>query len=174
MITIISGTNRANNLTSRVCEYYKKQLTENGESVQLFSLEELPSNFAFNNDVYSNADSKFSELVNQYIKGVDKLVIVSPEYNGSFPGVLKTFIDGVWPEMFRNKKVALVGVASGRAGNLRGNDHLTTIFHYLGVEVLSYKIAISGIDGLIAPDGDLADNKTKEVIIKQIQSFLKF
>ena len=70
----------------------------------------------------------------------EKFVFITPEYNGSFPGVLKAFIDGMrFPGTFEGKKCALVGISAGTQGGALAMSHLTDIFNYLGMTVLANK-----------------------------------
>ena len=100
-------------------------------------------------------------------------ISVVPEYNGSFSGVLKAFIDTWEPKRVIGKKSALVGLAAGRAGNLRGMDHMTNILHYLQFDVLHFKIPISKIYDYIS-DGKLTDLETVDLIKKQMSLFQNF
>ncbi len=174
MTTLICGTNRPNNVTSIVVRAYAELLKSKGEPAQILELEHLPQDFIFRNDVIGEKNPVFSELVVKYIAKVERIVIISPEYNGGFPGVLKSFIDAVWPADMKGKRVALVGVASGRAGNLRGMDQLTNILHYLSVHVLPFKVPISSIDKYLNEARELTDENTLAVLNKQVDLFLNF
>lgn len=174
MITIICGTNRPQNVTKHIAALYESKLQVNGVETKLLTLEDLPHDFAFNNDVYGDTSEGFHKVVQEYIVHAEKLVVVMPEYNGSVPGVLKAFIDGIWPEILRGKKAAMVGVASGRSGNVRGMDHLTNIFNYLEIEVLPYKVPISGIDALLDENRQLQDSKAIDMIDRQVEKLLVF
>jgi len=66
-----------------------------------------------------------------------------------------------------------VGVASGKAGNLRGLDHLTSILNHLEVDVMAQKSYVSSLMKLIN-EGEVTDQETKVIIEKQIERFLSF
>ena len=84
------------------------------------------------------------------IQSCDKFVFVVPEYNGSFPGVFKAFVDGLkYPASFKDKKCALVGISSGTQGGALALSHLTDIFNYLGMNVLALKGAHSPYRNLL-------------------------
>jgi NAD(P)H-dependent FMN reductase len=72
------------------------------------------------------------------------------------------------------KKAMLVGVADGRAGNLRGLDHMTNILHYLKMHVLYNKLPLSRINEEVDMEGKVLKPSTKLVIEQQIEEFLKF
>ncbi len=170
MITIISATNRPYSNTLKVSEKYAQLIEKQGLTAKILSLEQVPADIAFN-EVFSNRSEKFQQLLEEYVIPVQKFVIIAPEYNGSFPGILKIFFDAIHPDLNRGKKVALVGVASGRAGNLRGMDHLTGILNYLGMHVHPYKLPISSVLTLINADGELIEPTTIKVIEKQLNDF---
>src|SRR3546814_10980139 len=76
----------------------------------------------------------------------EKFILIIPEYNGSFPGILKIFVDACqFPDSFFNKKAALVGLSSGKYGNVRGVDHFTGVCHYVRLQVLPLRIHIPHI-----------------------------
>ncbi len=159
MITIISSTNRPDSNSLKIAQFYSKIMEKQGVKSEILSLEKVPVDIAFN-ELFSRRSTEFQELLDRYIIPVQKYVIIAPEYNGSFPGILKTFIDAMHPELIRGKKVALVGVSNGRAGNLRGMDHLTGILHYLGLHVHPNKLPISSVLSLLDDNGNLTDDTT--------------
>lgn len=172
MITVICATHRPQNQTLKVVEKYREILEKEGEEVLLLQMDELPSPFLGSN-TFAEVTHGLEEVVRQKIEPSQKLVIIAPEYNGSYPGIFKAFLDAVGPEVWRGKKVALVGVASGRAGNLRGMDHLTDVMHHLRAEVFSLKVPISHLYSLMA-DGEVADEVTLDILTQQAKEFLEF
>ena len=173
MITVIAGTNRTENNSVKVAHHCAGVLSGLGSESQVFSLEQLPPDFAFS-AAFGGNSAAFDALVEKYIVPVHKIVIVAAEYNGSYPGVLKTFIDCVSPSIWNGKRAALVGISSGRSGNVRGLEHLTGVLHYLKVEVLSAKPVLSGIEGLIDSSGDINEEEAQKVLKEQANAFLGF
>ena len=173
MITIISATNRPNSNTFKVSKKYAQLLEKQGLTCKLLTLEQVPMDIAFN-EVFNKRSESFQQLLEEYIIPVQKFVIIAPEYNGSFPGILKIFLDAIHPDLNRGKKVALAGVASGRAGNLRGMDHLTGILNYLGMHVHPNKLPISSVLTLMNAEGELVEENTLKVIEKQLVEFAKW
>ena len=167
MITVISGTNRKDSMTLRVAALYTKMLREVAEEdVHLLSLEGL--------NVWERSE-KLLETEERLLKPSDKFAIIMPEYNGSFPGILKTMIDNTdIRNCWWHKKVMLTGVADGRAGNLRGMEHMTNILHYLKMNVLYNKIPLSRINEEIDKEGNLLKDDTLNVIQQQIEEFVHF
>jgi hypothetical protein len=68
----------------------------------------------------------------------------------------------------------LTGLADGRAGNLRGLEHMTGILQYLHVHVYWDKLPLSRISEEIDSDGKLLKPTTEAVIKAQVEGFLRF
>jgi chromate reductase len=144
MVTIIASTNRPGSSTLQLALYYQKQLAAKGMEAGLLSLAQLPPNL-IETDLYGKRSEAFNEI-QDIITATDKFLFVIPEYNGSYPGVLKVFIDACsFPESFYDKKAALVGLSSGKYGNIRGIDHFTGVCHYLNLHIMPLKIHIASI-----------------------------
>lgn len=173
MITLIAGTNRPNSNTLRLSAYYQKQLAERGVESKLVSLTELPDTL-ISSDLYGKRSEQFQQIQDIVNVG-NKFLFVIPEYNGSFPGVLKTFIDACkFPESFYGKKAALVGLSSGKYGNVRGLEHFTGICHYIHLEVMPLRIHISDIANELNSDGNLWKEDTLKFTNQQIDKFITF
>lgn len=172
-ITIISATNRPDSNTEKVANYYKTNLSNLGTDVEVFSLINLPVS-VLHSDLYGKRSAEFQEIMSKYIESQNKFIFIAPEYNGSFAGILKVFLDAVPPKTWLDKKACLTGVSTGRAGNLRGMEHLTNILNYLKINVYHNKLPISKVDTLIDSTGQLSDSDTQKVINLQIEGFLKF
>ncbi len=173
MITLIAGTNRPDSNTLKLTQYYQKQLANKGCQAQVLDLKDLPENL-ISSDLYGKRSPEFQKIQDQ-ISASDKFLFVIPEYNGSFPGVLKTFVDACkFPDSFKGKKAALVGLSSGKYGNVRGLEHFTGICHYIHLNVLSLRIHISAIDQELNADGELWKEDTVKFTDQQMELFLNF
>lgn len=173
MITIISGTNRKNSNSLKVANYYQRQLALKGLGSEVLSLEELPHDFIVS-DLYG-ARSEAFQTIQERITLSTKFIFVIPEYNGSFPGVLKTFIDGcLFPDSFMGKKAALVGISSGKYGNIRGVEHFTGVCHYLNLHTLPLRIHIPHIRQELDETLNLYKEDTLYFTNQQIDQFIQF
>lgn len=173
MITIISGTNRKESNTLKLAGYYQRQLKAKGFESELLSLCDLPHDLLFS-DLYGKRSEAFQSIQNR-ISASSKFIFVIPEYNGSFPGVLKIFIDAcTFPESFFGKKAALVGLSSGKYGNIRGIDHFTGICHYINMHVLPLRIHIPAISKEFDENSDLFKEDTVKFVNQQIENFISF
>ncbi|HVY75174.1 MAG TPA: NADPH-dependent FMN reductase [Puia sp.] len=164
MYLIISGTNRKGSYTLRIAEFYQQLLREKGIDAPVLSLVGL--------DVLERNPS-IVELEQQLLFPAQKMIFISPEYNGSIPGVLKCLIDIADRKVWPGKKALLTGVSRGRAGNLRGMDHLTGILHYVQMVVHPNKLPISVVDTLFDKNG-LGHAETLRAVNKQLDEFIAF
>ena len=174
MIKIIVGTNRKNSVSKTIAELYQRLLNERGEQSEILELENLPSDF-IEGALYENngKHDSYNEFHDQLVDG-KKFVFIVPEYNGSFPGILKTFIDGMtYPNTFRNKKCALVGISSGIGGGGIAMSHLTDIFHYLGMHVLALKPRLAKIEQNMT-DNLLTNRLYMDLLQTQADMLLEF
>ncbi|RAU81671.1 NADPH-dependent FMN reductase [Pontibacter arcticus] len=174
MITLISGTNRPASLTRAIVSLYASKLEEKGMAYQILDLAELPEDFVISALYdYTGKNEAFNKL-GAMVANSEKFVFVVPEYNGSFPGVLKAFIDGLdYPFTFKNKKAALVGLSSGMQGGLLATSHLTDIFNYLGMHVLAQKLKLAFISKNF--DGkELTNELYAQLLEEQVESFINF
>jgi chromate reductase len=174
MISIISSTNRQDSRTIKVARFYKELLDSKGVETQIIDLALLPPDFAFS-ALYHNQGK--NELFNLFIKQVNeskKFVFIVPEYNGSFPGILKTFIDGMeYPAGFRDKKCAMLGISAGSQGSSLALSHLTDIFNYMNMYVLPSKPRLARLD-TVFEDGKITDRFLADLVNKQAQDLIDF
>ena len=165
MYTIISGTNRVESHTEKVAAEYCRILQEKNIDATIFSLKNVDV-------LHRNKD--FLRIENEILFPSQKFIFIIPEYNGTFPGVLKAMIDtSEIKKAWYGKKALLTGVSTGRAGNLRGMDHLSACLHYMKMNVHYNKLPISVIDKVIDKNNRLND-ATLNAIDEQLNEFIIF
>ncbi|MGH2647169.1 MAG: NADPH-dependent FMN reductase [Ginsengibacter sp.] len=165
MYTIISGTNRIGSHTEKVAAEYQCLLKEKDIDAGIFSLKNL--------DVLSRTP-EFLKIENEILIPTQKFIFILPEYNGTFPGVLKAMIDNSdIRKAWYHKKALLTGLSTGRAGNLRGMDHLSASLNYLKMDVHHNKLPISVIDKVMDANGRL-NEETIKAIEEQLTEFIKY
>jgi chromate reductase len=120
-------------------------------------------------------DDSFLKMEDELLKPATRFIIIMPEYNGSYPGILKLLIDNTdIAKVWWHKKVLLTGVSTGRAGNLRGMDHLTGVLLYLKMIVHPNRLPISVVDKLLDGENHFSNKETINAIQTQLDEFLKF
>jgi NAD(P)H-dependent FMN reductase len=166
MITIISGSNRDDNNTKKVAFEYQRFLAQKHITANVFSLDEI--NSTLRND-------SFIQSENEVLVPTEKFIIIMPEYNGSYPGILKLMMDNTdIKKVWWYKKVLLTGVSTGRAGNLRGMEHLTGVLLHMRMQVHYNRLPISVVDKLMDDQDHFTDPATLNAINIQLDEFLKF
>jgi len=166
MITIISGTNRNDNNTKKVALEYQRLLAEKGIVSTVLALDEV--------NVFKR-DNAFLHLEKDILIPTEKFIIIMPEYNGSYPGILKLLIDNTnVKEAWWHKKVLLTGVSTGRAGNLRGMEHLTGSLLHMKMLVHPNRLPISVVNTLMDSNNQFINQDTLKAINAQLKEFIDF
>jgi len=174
VIYIISGTNREQAVSFQVAQIYQQEFNDLGMASEIIDLQKLPVDYLFSG-LYDNAGkSQEMNAIRKKMKEGKKFVFVIAEYNGSFPGVLKAFIDGLeFPDTFTNKKCALVGLSAGMQGAVLAMSHLTDILNYCGAHVLAQKPKLGSIGAHIG-DGVITNERYMKHIKLQVKQLLDF
>jgi NAD(P)H-dependent FMN reductase len=166
MYTIISATNRIKSHTEKIAYEYQQLFKNKGVFAEVFTLVGL-------NVLERNPE--FIKIENEVLIPTQKFIFIMPEYNGTFPGVLKSMIDitdvkNVWWW----KKALLTGISTGRAGTLRGMDQITASLHHMNVFVHPNKLPISSIDNVMNSEGKITNHATIAAINLQLEQFINF
>ncbi|WP_425390820.1 NADPH-dependent FMN reductase [Ekhidna sp.] len=174
MITIISGTNRKNSVSKQVALQYQDILNDHGVESTIVDLEKLPADF-ISSALYENQGTNVDfNPIREHMKEAQKYVFIVPEYNGSFPGILKTFLDALeFPGTLKGKKCAMVGLSSGVQGGVMAMSHLTDIFNYLGMHVLALKPKLIRINGKME-NGKVTDEADLRRLVGQAKAIIEF
>ncbi len=172
-ILIICGTNRPGANALRVANVTLAHYRKANVPVELFSLADLPQEI-FDPASYATKPPAMVEIQQRVLRAAG-LHVVTPEYNGSFPGVLKYFIDMLkFPESFEAKPVAFIGEAAGIWGGLRPVEQLSQIFAYRNAHIFPDRVFIPGVNGKFDTQGNFSDASINERLEKQAIGFAAF
>lgn len=170
-LLVISGTNRPGANARRVADRLVHHYSAAGVAHELFSLAELPA-VAFAPETYAEKPPEIV-AVRERVENAAGLHVVTPEYNGGFPGVLKYFIDLLkFPESFEDKPVAFVGEAAGQWGALRPVEQLQQLFAYRNAHLFPERVFIPKVND--AFDGDVLSDEYDDRLRKQCDGFAVF
>jgi chromate reductase, NAD(P)H dehydrogenase (quinone) len=149
------------------------QLVPQDAALEVFELDGIPG---FNQDEEQNPPAKVAEL-KQRVRNADAILIVTPEYNYSVPGVLKNAID--WASRpygdsaWNGKPVAIMGASIGTIGTARAQYHLRQMFVFLNMFPINQpEVMIGNAAERFDPQGNLADEATKDHIRRLLQSLV--
>ena len=106
------------------------------------------------------------ELVNEdLVKQYDRIIMIVPEWNISFPWTFKKMIDDSgYPSYFENKNILLVGTSNTTFGNIVGINHLALVFEWIGARVID-RICVPHIDKKFANDDIQVDERLNDTVI---------
>lgn len=141
------------------------ELVPDNMSLEIFDLEGLP---LFNQDLENDPPAKLREFKSK-IKAADAILIASPEYNYSIPGVLKNALDCAsrpyGDNALAGKPVAIMGASIGMLGTARAQYHLRQSFVFLNMNALnSPEVMVPFASEKNFPEGRLADQKARDLI----------
>jgi chromate reductase len=151
-----------------------QQLVPEGAELEIVTLDEIPP---FNQD-FENDEPAAVRSFKEKIHHADSLLVVTPEYNYSIPGVLKNAID--WASrptgtsVLEGKPAAIMGIG-GRFGTVRAQQHLRQVFHYLNMPVLlKPEVHVMAAWEKFDDDGNLTDDKTREQIQALVEALVQW
>ena len=151
------------------------ELVPEGATIDIFELGGIPG---FNQDEEQNPPAKVAELKRR-IREADAILIVTPEYNYSVPGVLKNAID--WASRpygdsaWNGKPAAIMGASVGTIGTARAQYHLRQMFVFLNMFPINQpEVMIGNASERFDAAGNLTDDTTKDFIRQLLQSLVNW
>jgi len=161
-IAVIHGTNRPNNRSERVVDYFEKYISNNENTdVRVVKISELE------NKPDGNKDESKIPAYTEIVEWADAFIIVIPEYNHSFPGSLKQLLDKEY-EFYRRKAVGLVGVSNGGWGGTRAVEHIKPVLNELGLSMPKTAMYFPRVSEIIDNDSKVLD----ETLDERTETFL--
>jgi len=172
-IVIISGTNRPGSNTRKVAALIEGYYQAAGFTPEILDLADLPAEI-FLPSSYAEKPASFAAF-SDAVLAADGLHMVTPEYNGSLPGVLKYFIDMLpFPESFEGRPVAFTGLAAGQWGALRPVEQLQAIFGYRNAHIFPTRVFLPGVGSLLSEEGRMTDEDISARLHAQAVGFATF
>jgi len=173
MITLLIGTNRPGSNTRKVARHVEEVYAELNTPLGVIDLADLPAEI-FHPGSYTEKPKAFRPFAEAILQSPG-LVVVTPEYNGGMPGVLKYFIDMLkFPESFERRPVCFVGCAAGIWGALRPVEQLQLIFGYRNAFLYPERVFLPKINDLLDGEGKLKDPDLRERLKNQAVGFIDF
>ncbi len=167
-----AGSLRKNSYNKSLLRAALELLPEDAE-LEVFDLDGIPP---YNQDLENQPVEKVKEFKAR-IKAADAILIATPEYNYSIPGVLKNAIDSAsrpyGDNAFAHKPVAIMGASPGMIGTARAQYHLRQCFVFLSCFALNQpEVMVSFAQEKIDKDGKVTDQKTRELIRQLLESLV--
>lgn len=173
MITLVVGTNRPGSNARKVAGHIEEIYGELNEPLKVLDLAQLPPEI-FHPSSYAEKPPGFKPFSDGVLRA-SGLVVITPEYNGSLPGVLKYFIDMLkFPESFERRPVCFIGEAAGMWGALRPVEQLQAIFGYRNAYIYPERVFMPRINDLLDEQGRLKDPELVGRLRAQQKGFIEF
>ena len=162
-IPVILGTARKGRASAHAARFLVEQINKReGLATELIDLAQLPMPV---DDVGGAIkDAAFSAKMN----AADALVIVTPEYNHSFPGLLKHVLDSCLEE-YIHKAVGVAGVSAGPFGGTRVIENFLPVFRELGLVAIFWDVNFGSVNKVFDQSGQLLD----QAFLRRTDKFLK-
>ena len=172
-MTLIVGTNRPGSNTRKVAAQVEQIYAGLKVPLKVVDLAQLPPEI-FSPSSYAEKPAAFKPFADAVLQA-EGLVIVTPEYNGSVPGILKYFIDMLkFPESFEKRPVCFIGLAAGIWGALRPVEQLQMIFGYRNAYLFPERVFMPRIYDLLDETGKLNDPEIVKRLQGQAAGFVEF
>jgi len=162
-IPVILGTVRAGRMSAHAARLIERELGKySGVETELIDIAQLP--LPINDAGEAIKDAGFSAKADQ----ADALVIVSPEYNHGYSGLLKHALDSCLKE-YIHKAAGVVGVSAGPFGGTRSIENLLPVLRELGLVTIFWDVNFSSVQNVFDADGGLREHS----YLRRIDKFLK-
>ena len=161
-IPVILGTARKGRMSAHAARWITGHI-KNRPGIETRLLDVSEMNLPADDAGESIKDRPTSKI----LTAADALVIVSPEYNHSFPGILKHMLDAYLKE-YIHKAVGIVGVSAGPFGGVRGIQDLLPVLRELGLVTIFWDVNIGNVSQVFDADGQLLD----PAVVRRTDKFL--
>lgn len=152
-----------------------RELAPAGMRIKIRTLEDIP---AYNEDLWTEGYPGPVQALRRQIADADAVLVATPEYNTSIPGVLKNAIDWVSrppDQPFDGKPIAILGATPGRLGTARAQSHLRQCLVSLNGLVLNRpQVMAAGAGSIFDDSGRLTDESTREHIAKLLDALARW
>ncbi len=173
MITLLIGTNRPGSNTRKVARHLEEIYADLKVPLHVLDLAQLPPEIC-SPASYAEKPKSFQPFAEAILRAAG-LHVITPEYNGSVPGILKYFIDMLkFPESFDRRPVCFTGLGAGVWGALRPVEQLQAIFGYRNAYIFPERVFLPRIKDLLDGDGRLNDPELLQRLQRQAEGFVDF
>lgn len=172
-INILSATDRPGSNALKISNYVAALFEKYGTEAEVISLEDFPLKDVIGGR-YGDEIPSVEQFNRRVLRG-DGLVLVIPEYNGGFPGILKLFIDYLpFPESFDKYPLCFIGEAAGYFGALRPVEQMQAIASYRNAHIFPERLFIPRVNKEFDEEEGLADDFKSELLDSQVEGFIRF
>lgn len=172
-INVLSSTDRPGSMSLKFSRFLKPKLEAEGAEVNVVSLEEYP--------IHEVAGGKYGQDIpavkafNEKVLDCHGLLMVIPEYNGSFPGILKLFVDYLpFPESFDKFPIAFAGLGAGAFGSIRSVEQMQMIANYRNAYLFPERVFLQRVHKIFNEEDGITDEFTAQLTDSLVKNFVAF
>ena len=172
-LAIIVGTDRPKSKSQEMAEYTQAQYNKRGVDAHIFSMADFPLASVVGGPYGENLPE--IENFRSSILACDALLFVIPEYNGSFPGILKIFVDYLpFPDAFKAMPIAYIGISAGAFGSLRAVEQFQMVANYRNALSYPERVFVSRFSKNFSKETGLTVPLQQELLMSQTDGFIDF
>lgn len=173
-LVILLGSIRQGRQTHKIAHYlFERFQAQPGVAPELIDLKTLRLPIFESRWQQEEAPDAALLDLGQRLDAADALLFVSPEYHGSYSGVLKNAVDHYWKE-FARKPIGVVATGAGQFGGLNGSTEMQQLILSLGAFPMPLKLLVPRIKDAFDEQDQLINDKTAQLAEKFVQEFLWF
>jgi len=157
-IVVVQGSVRPDNYTAKASALVVDELRKQPDVVV-----ELVDPATLTLPPPGTGSSAAADALQASVSAATGIVLVTPEYHGSFSSVMKLVIENLgFPSVLAGKPVALLGVAAGAIGAIKSLEHLRSVCSHVGSIVLPGPVSVANVQKVFDSDGRCLDERTEK------------
>ncbi|AUX20341.1 FMN reductase [Sorangium cellulosum] len=172
-VAILVGSVRIGRQSHKIAHHVERRLQERGIAVDLIDLAADPLPIL---EERSGRDPELQarvERLSERLQAADALLLVTPEYHGSFSGVLKNALDYFWEE-FNRKPIGVVAVSAGKMGGINASTQLQHVILSLGAFPLPTKLLVPEVQSVFDESLQVKSEPVAKLTTRFLEEFLWF
>lgn len=170
-ILIITGSVRENNYSTMVANLVADELSK-FDTVVYKIIDPRKLKLPFPGQKIENDSVGYLQ---SEVKGATAVVLVTPEYNGTYSSILKLIIENLgFPSVMAGKPVTLVGLASGSIGAIKSLEHLRSTSAHVGAIVLPKVASIPTVEKCFDKNGNCTNERVERRIRLAAKNLIQF
>jgi chromate reductase len=179
-ILALAGSTREDSWNKMLAKEAAEMARQMGATVKLIDLRDYPMPFYDSDFEIQQGQPENAKRLRRLMIESDAIIIASPEYNSSLPGILKNALD--WAsrdekgqpsrDAFKGKKFAIMSTSPGPGGGSRVLVHLGSVIENVGGEVVKIQLAVPNAESSFNQQGLLQNSVAKEQLKQEIQQLI--
>lgn len=174
-VLVLAGSSREGSVNALLAALVAGQVERSGATADLARMREFEMPAYDGDTEAAQGPPPGAAALRERLLAAQALIIASPEYNASMPGVLKNAVDWVSrfrPQPFKDKQTLLVSASPSMVGGNRGLWALRVPLEHLGARVYPDMFSLASAHSAFRDDGRLADEGLRERLAATVDSFL--